>query len=589
MPPFSTKTDKPKDAKGTVRRIIKYILKYKALTATAVFLAVFSNIFSLLGPKLSGNAIDVIAEGEGLVNFNKVYYYAGLMILFYILSVIMSYVLSSVMIIIGRRIAKQMRTEVFDKLTRIPVGYYDTNQTGDIISRVSYDIDVINTSLSADVVQIVSSFITVVCSFAMMLYISPILVISTLVTIPFSIIYTRYMTRKTRPLFAKRSKKYGELNGFTEEMFSGHKTIQAYANEEGVIAGFDNINTEAADAFYDADYYGTIIGPGVGFINNLSLALVAISGAFFYLYNMVSIGQISSFVLYSRKFSGPINEIANMYNELMSALAAAERVFKLLSEKEESADAKDAAALSDIKGEVCVKNVTFGYDKRKPVLKDMNITAKPGNVIAIVGATGAGKTTIINLLMRFYDVDKGAILIDGKDIRNVTRESLRKAYVMVLQDTWVFTGTIKENIAYAKEDASDEEIIRAAKAAKLHSYIMSQPKGYDTVITEDGHNISKGQKQLITIARAMLADASMLILDEATSNVDTRTEKAISEAMIALMKGRTCFVIAHRLSTIKGADCILVVNNGAIAEKGTHDTLIKQRGLYYNMYISQYD
>lgn len=589
MPPFSTKTDKPKDAKGTVRRIIKYILKYKELTATAVFLAVFSNIFSLLGPKLSGNAIDVIAEGEGLVNFNKVYYYAGLMILFYILSVIMSYVLSSVMIIIGRRIAKQMRTEVFDKLTRIPVGYYDTNQTGDIISRVSYDIDVINTSLSADVVQIVSSFITVVCSFAMMLYISPILVISTLVTIPFSIIYTRYMTRKTRPLFAKRSKKYGELNGFTEEMFSGHKTIQAYANEEGVIAGFDNINTEAADAFYDADYYGTIIGPGVGFINNLSLALVAISGAFFYLYNMVSIGQISSFVLYSRKFSGPINEIANMYNELMSALAAAERVFKLLSEKEESADAKDAAALSDIKGEVCVKNVTFGYDKRKPVLKDMNITAKQGNVIAIVGATGAGKTTIINLLMRFYDVDKGAILIDGKDIRNVTRESLRKAYVMVLQDTWVFTGTIKENIAYAKEDASDEEIIRAAKAAKLHSYIMSQPKGYDTVITEDGNNISKGQKQLITIARAMLADASMLILDEATSNVDTRTEKAISEAMIALMKGRTCFVIAHRLSTIKGADCILVVNNGAIAEKGTHDTLIKQKGLYYNMYISQYD
>lgn len=589
MPPFSTKTDKPKDAKGTVRRIIKYILKYKALTATAVFLAVFSNIFSLLGPKLSGNAIDVIAEGKGLVNFNKVYYYAGLMILFYILSVIMSYVLSSVMIIIGRRIAKQMRTEVFDKLTRIPVGYYDTNQTGDIISRVSYDIDVINTSLSADVVQIVSSFITVVCSFAMMLYISPILVISTLVTIPFSIIYTRYMTRKTRPLFAKRSKKYGELNGFTEEMFSGHKTIQAYANEEGVIAGFDNINTEAADAFYDADYYGTIIGPGVGFINNLSLALVAISGAFFYLYNMVSIGQISSFVLYSRKFSGPINEIANMYNELMSALAAAERVFRLLSEKEESADAKDAAALSDIKGEVCVKNVTFGYDKRKPVLKDMNITAKQGNVIAIVGATGAGKTTIINLLMRFYDVDKGAILIDGKDIRNVTRESLRKAYVMVLQDTWVFTGTIKENIAYAKEDASDEEIIRAAKAAKLHSYIMSQPKGYDTVITEDGNNISKGQKQLITIARAMLADASMLILDEATSNVDTRTEKAISEAMIALMKGRTCFVIAHRLSTIKGADCILVVNNGAIAEKGTHDTLIKQKGLYYNMYISQYD
>ncbi len=589
MPPFSTKTDKPKDAKGAVRRLVKYMFKYRALTAAAVVLSVFSNIFALLGPKLSGNAIDVIAKGYGRVNFNKVYYYAGLMILFYILSVIMSYVLSSIMIVIGRRVARRMRKEVFDKLTRIPVGYYDTNQTGDIISRVSYDIDVINTSLSADVVQIVSSFITVVCSFGMMVYISPKLVISTLITIPFSIIYTRYMTKKTRPLFAKRSRKYGELNGFTEEMFSGHKTIQAYAHEEGVISGFDDINTAAADAFYDADYYGTIIGPGVGFINNLSLALVAITGAFFYLHNMASIGQISSFVLYSRKFSGPINEIANMYNELMSALAAGERVFRLLDEKEETADAANAVELKDVKGEVCVKNVTFGYDKKKPVLKNMNMTANPGSVIAIVGATGAGKTTIINLLMRFYDVDKGAILLDGKDIRNIKRDSLRRAYVMVLQDTWVFRGTIKENIAYAKEDATDEEIIRAAKAAKLHSYIMSQPNGYDTVITEDGNNISKGQKQLITIARAMLADASMLILDEATSNVDTRTEKDISEAMIALMKGRTCFVIAHRLSTIREADCILVVNNGAIAEKGTHDTLIKEKGLYYNMYISQYD
>lgn len=589
MPPFSTKTDKPKDAKGAVRRLVKYMFKYRALTAAAVVLSVFSNIFALLGPKLSGNAIDVIAKGYGRVNFNKVYYYAGLMILFYILSVIMSYVLSSIMIVIGRRVARRMRREVFDKLTRIPVGYYDTNQTGDIISRVSYDIDVINTSLSADVVQIVSSFITVVCSFGMMVYISPKLVISTLITLPFSIIYTRYMTKKTRPLFAKRSRKYGELNGFTEEMFSGHKTIQAYAHEEGVISGFDDINTAAADAFYDADYYGTIIGPGVGFINNLSLALVAITGAFFYLHNMASIGQISSFVLYSRKFSGPINEIANMYNELMSALAAGERVFRLLDEKEETADAANAVELKDVKGEVCVKNVTFGYDKKKPVLKNMNMTANPGSVIAIVGATGAGKTTIINLLMRFYDVDKGAILLDGKDIRNIKRDSLRRAYVMVLQDTWVFRGTIKENIAYAKEDATDEEIIRAAKAAKLHSYIMSQPNGYDTVITEDGNNISKGQKQLITIARAMLADASMLILDEATSNVDTRTEKDISEAMIALMKGRTCFVIAHRLSTIREADCILVVNNGAIAEKGTHDTLIKEKGLYYNMYISQYD
>lgn len=589
MPPFSTKTDKPKDAKGALRRLVKYILGYRWLTAAAVFLAVFSSIFALIGPKLSGSAIDVIAAGKGKVDFGRVYYYAGLMIIFYVASVIMSYVLSSIMIIIGRRIAMQMRKEVFEKLVHIPVGYYDTNQTGDIISRVSYDIDVINTSLSADVVQIASSFITVVCSFAMMLYISPKLVVSTLVTLPFSVIYTRYMAKKTRPLFAKRSKKYGELNGYTEEMFSGHKTIQAYANEEGVMAGFDKINNEAADAFYDADYYGTIIGPGVGFINNLSLALVAITGAFFYLYNMVSIGQISSFVLYSRKFSGPINEIANMYNEIMSALAAAERVFRLLDEKEEPKDGQGAIVIDDVKGEVRIADVTFGYDMRKPVLKNMNITAEPGDVIAIVGATGAGKTTIINLLMRFYDVDKGAIFLDGRDIRDITRDSLRKAYVMVLQDTWVFTGSIRENIAYAKEDATDEEIIRAAKAAKLHTYIMSQPGGYDTVITEDGGNISKGQKQLITIARAMLADASMLILDEATSNVDTRTEKDISEAMLALMKGRTCFVIAHRLSTIQNADCILVINDGAAVEKGTHAELMNKKGLYYSMYMSQYD
>ncbi|MBE5927917.1 MAG: ABC transporter ATP-binding protein [Lachnospiraceae bacterium] len=589
MARFSTKTDKPKDVKGALKRLFRYLFAHKLILIIVTVLSVFANIFALVGPKLSGNAIDVIAAGYGNVDFGKVYYYAGLMLIFYVFSSVMNYVVSTLMIIIGRKISNDMRREVFKKLTKLPVGYYDVNQTGDIISRVSYDIDVINMSLSTDFVQIISSLITISCSFGMMLYISPNLVITACITLPLSILYTKYMTGKTRPLFAKRSKKYGQLNGFSEEMFSGHKTIQAYAHEDGVIEDFYDINTEAADAFFDADYYGTIIGPSVGFINNLSLALVAMCGSFFYLFEMVTIGQISSFILYSRKFSGPVNEIANMYNEIMSALAAAERVFRLLDEDEETPDKEGAYELSEVSGKVDIEDVTFGYNPDHPVLRGMNLTAEPGSITAIVGATGAGKTTIINLLMRFYDVDKGRILLDGYDIRDIKRDDLRRAYTMVLQDTWVFAGTIRDNIAYAKKDATEEEIINAAKAARLHSYIMTLPKKYDTVIGEDGGNISKGQKQLITIARAMLVNSNMLILDEATSNVDTRTEKAIQKAMFTLMKGKTCFVIAHRLSTVRGADCILVVDNGGISECGTHDELISKKGRYYEMYMSQWN
>lgn len=588
MPPISSKTDKPKDAKNTFRRLVALVLEHKLILITAAMLAVFGNILALTGPAVSGKAIDIIGMGKGRVDLPGVWKYALILIIIYVLSSLMTYILSAMMIRLGRTIANSMRQQVFEKLTRLPVGYFDRNQTGDIISRVSYDIDVVSVSLSSDITQVITSVITILGSFGMMLYISYKLIFVVLITLPVSIIYTKYMTKKTRPLFRKRSKKYGEMNGYTEEMFSGHKTIQAYAKEENIVDGFHEINTAAADSYYDADYYGSIIGPGVGFVNNISLALVAIAGSFLYLNGMTGIGEISSFILYSRKFSGPVNEIANMYSEILSALAAAERVFTLLDETEEVADRPEAIEPEEVKGEIEFRNVSFGYNPDKMIIENFNLKVEPGKVVAIVGPTGAGKTTIINLLMRFYDVLRGQIMLDGVDIRNIKRDRLRNAFTMVLQDTWLFGGTIAENIAYGNRYATREDIEKACKDARLSFYINNLKEGYDSVITEDGSNLSKGQKQLMTIARAMLVDSKILILDEATSNVDTRTEKEIQKAMLALMKDKTCFIIAHRLSTIENADVILVIKGGRIVEQGNHRELMESRGEYYNMYVSQY-
>lgn len=589
MPPISSKTDKPKDTGGAMRYLLSYIFEYRIKLVLAVILAACGNILALAGPAVSGKAIDVIGAGEGRVDFDRVFYYVAILVCIYIISGIMTYSLSVIMIRLGRNVSRKMRQEVFDKLTKLPVGYFDMNQTGDIISRVSYDIDVINTSVSADITQVITSIITVAGSFGMMLFISRKLVLVVLVTLPASIIYTKYMTGKTRPLFRRRSKKYGEMNGYTEEMFSGQKTVQAYAKEENVISKFDVINTSAADAYYEADYYGAIIGPSVGFINNISLALVAIAGSVLYLNNMVRIGQISSFILYSRKFSGPVNEIANMYNEILSALAAAERVFTFLDEKEEVTDRADAVSLGGVKGEVEFTNVNFGYKKNKIIIENFNLKVHPGQVVAIVGPTGAGKTTLINLLMRFYDVCGGQILLDGIDIRNIKRDELRKAFTMVLQETWLFGGTVAENIAYGNPLATREDIERVSKAARISFYINNLKDKYDTVITEDAGNLSKGQKQLMTIARAMLVDSRILILDEATSNVDTHTEKEIQKAMLELMKDKTCFIIAHRLSTIENADIILVIRDGKVVEQGSHSELMEKKAEYYNMYMAQYN
>ncbi len=573
-----------------IRRLGGYLLRYKALIAVILVFMIASNLFALIGPRLSGYAIDAIEPGRGQVDFPAVTKYCILMLIFYIAAAILSYINAILMIRLSQRITKTMRREVFDHLTTLPVGYFDQNQTGEIISHISYDIDTVNASLSNDVLQICTSVITIVGSLAMMISISPLLLLVFCITVPMSVLFTRYKAKKVQPLFRRRSAMLGALNGYAEEMLSGQKTVKAYHREAVIIDRFDTHNKNAVDAYYEADYQGCMIGPSVNFINNLSLSLISMFGAMLYMFGRVTLGNVSTFIQYSRKFSGPINEMANIMSDLQSACAAAERVFRLLDESPETPDVPDADILSEVSGAVRLEHVKFGYTEEKTIIGDLSLDVRPGQTIAIVGPTGAGKTTIINLLMRFYDPQKGAISVDGYEIRNVTRDSLRAAYTMVLQDTWLFHGTIFDNIAYGKEGATEEEVIAAAKAAKIHSFIETLPDGYQTVLTDDGTGISKGQKQLLTIARAMLADASMLILDEATSNVDSRTEIAIQEAMYRLMEGRTCFVIAHRLSTIKNADRILVLNGGSVTETGTHDALMaKEDGAYRNLFRAQFE
>ena len=577
--------------KHTILRLGRYMIQYKWLLLLAFIMTGGSNLLALVGPMLSGYAIDAIEPGMGKVEFSRVFHYAGWMAAFYVISSVLSYALSVLMITISRKVVYRMRKDVFDKMLALPAGYYDLHQTGDIISRISYDIDTVNESLSSDLIQILTTVITVGGALYMMVVISPRLVLVFAFTVPLSACITKFITGKTRPLFRARSASLGNLNGFVEEMVTGQKTLKAYCQEENVIRKFAERNKDAVETYYRAEYYGSVVGPMVNFINNLSLSLISVFGALLYLVGYMTVGQISSFVLYSRKFSGPINEAANIMSDLQSALAAAERVFVLMDEIPETADAPGAAELGregeEVRGEVELSHVDFGYEKDQIILHDLSLKAEQGRLIAVVGPTGAGKTTLINLLMRFYDPNSGEIRVDGHEIREVTRKSLRKSYAMVLQDTWLFHGSIYDNLAYGKEGATMEEVVAAAKAARIHSFIKRLPEGYDTILTDDGTNISKGQKQLLTIARAMLLEARMLILDEATSNVDTRTEIQIQEAMRKLMEGKTCFVIAHRLSTIRNADLILVIKQGEVVEKGTHEELMRAEGEYFQMYTAQ--
>ncbi|MBQ3146104.1 MAG: ABC transporter ATP-binding protein [Oscillospiraceae bacterium] len=572
-----------------LKRLWKYLGRNRLLLILAITLSLTSSILSLYGPKLSGKAINAIDTESGFVDMPVVIRCVITMAICYLFSSVLSYLLNFVTIRMSRGIAKQMRHDIFENMSRLPVRFFDGYQTGDLISTVTYDVDTVNQSLSTDLLQILNSIVTVSVSLGMMLSIAPRLVLIFLVTIPVTVFFTKWLTGVVRPLFRKRSAKLGQLNGFVEEMLSGQKTIRAYGREKEVVDRFDEKNQAAVDAYTVAEANGTITGPSVNCINNFSLALVCMFGSLMFLGGKIGLGDLSSFVMYSRKFSGPINEVANIIAELQSAFAATERIFYLIDAEPEKEDAPDAETLTQVKGDVQLQHVDFSYDPGKPIIKDFSLHAKPGSLTAIVGPTGAGKTTIINLLMRFYDVDNGAVLVDGKDIRGLKRDSLRRAYTMVLQDTWLFHGTIFENVAYGHPDATLEDVIRVCKAAHIHSYISRLPQGYDTVLTDNGSSISKGQKQLLTIARAMLLDAHMLILDEATSNVDTRTEEQIQQAMWKLMEGKTCFVIAHRLSTIRSADHILVMRDGQVVEQGNHAELMAADGFYRQLYQAQFD
>lgn len=580
------KMEKPKDRKGSLIRLGKYLLRYRAGFILAFVMNLGGNLLALAGPYLSGKAVDAIRPGN--VDFGTVFYFAGWMVVCYVCSAILSLFLQYWMITLSRKVVYQMRQDVFSHLLTLPAGYFDTRQTGDILSRISYDIDTINTSLSEDVIQLMTTVITVTGSFIMMVLVSRELVLVFCITVPLSLCITRFIVGKTRPLFKKRSRAMGALNGYGEEQVTGQKTLKAYHQEENRQRIFEQVNHEAVDAYYRAEYYSSITGPLVNFVNNLSLTLISVLGAILFLMGKMSAGRISSFVLYSRKFSGPINEAANILSELQSALAAAERVFAVLDEEPEEADRPGAKELVQTKGDVSLSHVAFGYEPGKPIFRDLSLHARPGSLVAIVGPTGAGKTTLINLLMRFYDVDSGQVRVDGRRVEDWTRSSLRKSYAMVLQDTWLFTGTVYENLAYGSTGVSREKVEEAARAAGIHSFISRLPDGYDTVLSEEGSNISKGQKQLLTIARAMLLDAGMLILDEATSNVDTRTERRIQAAMTRLMEGKTCFVIAHRLSTIRNADWILVMDHGQVVEEGTHDSLMEKGQFYRKLYDAQF-
>lgn len=585
--PISAAIDKPKDASKTLRRLISFMSHVKGWLFLALILSLVSSLAQLAGPYLIGLIFDVL-DSASTTKLDEVAQILLWLIGFYVLSVILQYTLSILMIMIAQKVIVRMRAAVFEKFTTLSISYFDRYQIGDMLSRISYDIDTINTSLSADVVVLFSSFVTVISAFVIMAGISLPLLSVFIITLPLSIFTTRKLAQLTRPLFRKRSAKLGDMNGYIEETISGLKTIKAYAVEPNFIEGFDEKNYEASMAYYEADYWGSISGPAINFINNISLTLISLVGSLLYLFQIISIGNISSFILYSRRFSAPITEASNMVAELQSTLAAAERVFKVLDEEGEI-ETGTAQLPAQLEGEVVFNHVHFEYVANQPIIKDVSLTIPAKSMVAIVGPTGGGKTTLVSLLMRFYDPKSGEIRLDGIPLSSCTRSSVREAFAMVLQDSWLFEGTIKENLTYGSTQVSDDRLWEVIEKVSLTHFVKSSQDGLNTMIYDDGSNLSKGQKQLITIARAMLLDRPLVILDEATSNVDTMTEKMIASALKELTSNKTCFIIAHRLSTIVSSDMIVVVEHGEVVEVGTHQQLMNQGQAYHRLYNAQFN
>lgn len=589
--------EKPKDFKGTLKRLLGYIKPFK-LQLTVVFItAILSNVFGILSPKIMGKAITKLFEGlmmklSGVPGAQVDFAYIGQILLLlgglYTISAAFSYINQIIMVNVAQKTVYTMRKDINHKLSRLPLKFFDSRTHGEILSRVTNDVDTVSGTLQQSISQIITAAVTLVGVLIMMLSISPVMTLVSVATLPAYALATRSIARRSQKYFAAQQKALGELNGHVEEMYGGHVIIKAFGRERQSVEQFKKLNQELYNAGWKAQFISGVIMPLMNFFSNIGYVLVCVIGAISVTRRTIAIGDVQAFMQYSRQFTRPIIDTANIANILQSTIAAAERVFEVLDEEEEVPDKENAVSLTSVKGEVKFENVAFSYKKDEPLIENMNLDVRSGQTIAIVGPTGAGKTTLVNLLMRFYEIDDGRITIDGIDTRDIKRGNLRSIFGMVLQDTWLFNGTIRDNIAYGREGATDEEIVQAAQTAYADHFIRTLPGGYSTVLDEEASNISQGQKQLLTIARAILADPDILILDEATSNVDTRTEIFIQKAMAKLMKGRTSFVIAHRLSTIRNADLIVVMNEGKIIEQGTHDELLAMDSFYADLYYSQF-
>jgi len=589
--------EKAKDFKGTLKRLAGYLKPFKKQLLLVLFLAVLGTASSIAGPKILGKATTELFRGlmlrmQGIpgaaIDFDKIALIMIWLVALYVISSIFTYLNQFVMAGVAQKTAYNMRTDLNGKLAKLPLKFFDDKAHGDVLSRVTNDMDNIASTLQQSLVQLITSVVTMVGIIVMMLTISPLMTLITLITLPLSVLATKMIATRSQKQFIKQQRTLGQLNGHVEEMYTGHKIVKAFGKENDSITEFEQINDELYEAGWKAQFISGIIMPVMSFINNIGYVIVTVAGGIMVTKGTIAIGDVQAFIQYSRQFTQPIAQTANIANILQSTVASAERVFEVLDEKEEIADPAEAVLLDSPRGDVTVEHVEFGYRENDILMKDMNIDVKQGHTIAIVGPTGAGKTTLVNLLMRFYEVSKGRITVDGVDIRDMNRGDLRCVFGMVLQDTWLFNGTIRDNIAYGLEGATEEEIMKASKAAHADHFIRTLPEGYDTVLNEDASNISQGQKQLLTIARAILADPAVLILDEATSSVDTRTESYIQHAMLEMMKVRTSFVIAHRLSTIRDADLILVMNEGDIIETGNHEELMDAKGFYADLYNSQF-